>query len=128
PKDGETGEPITNAEGEETTRKFLKKYVVFNVEQIDGLDMSKFPAPQIEIKNRDERDSELDAAFARWPVPYREGGSSAYYDPSADRVQMPAFADFVTGIAGHKVRKGGHLDTVGAGVVIGAAAALTIGN
>ncbi|WP_137865100.1 MULTISPECIES: zincin-like metallopeptidase domain-containing protein [unclassified Sphingomonas] len=99
PKDGETGEPITNAEGEETTRKFLKKYVVFNVEQIDGLDMSKFPAPQIEIKNRDERDSELDAAFARWPVPYREGGSSAYYDPSADRVQMPAFADFVTGNA-----------------------------
>ncbi|MBL7471041.1 antirestriction protein, partial [Escherichia coli] len=47
----------------------------------------------------DERDSELDAAFARWPVPYREGGSSAYYDPSADRVQMPAFADFVTGNA-----------------------------
>lgn len=99
PKDGETGEPITNAEGEEATRKFLKKYVVFNVEQIDGLDMSKFPAPQIEIKNRDERDSELDAAFARWPVPYREGGSSAYYDPSADRIQMPAFADFVTGNA-----------------------------
>lgn len=99
PKDGETGEPITNAEGEEATRKFLKKYVVFNVEQIDGLDMSKFPAPQIEIKNRDERDSGLDAAFARWPVPYREGGSSAYYDPSADRIQMPAFADFVTGNA-----------------------------
>jgi len=99
PKDGETGEPITNAEGEEATRKFLKKYVVFNVEQIDGLDMSKFPAPQIQIKNRDDRDSELDAAFARWPVPYREGGSSAYYDPSADRIQMPAFADFVTGNA-----------------------------
>jgi len=99
PKDGETGEPITNAEGEEATRKFLKKYVVFNVEQIDGLDMSKFPAPQIAIKNRDERDSELDAAFARWPVPYGEGGSSAYYDPSADRIQMPAFADFVTGNA-----------------------------
>ncbi len=99
PKDGETGEPITDSEGEETTRHFLKKYVVFNVEQIDGLDMSRFPAPQIEIKNRDERDSELDAAFALWPVPYQEGGSSAYYDPRADRIQMPAFADFVTGNA-----------------------------
>jgi hypothetical protein len=99
PKDGETGEPITNAEGEETTRNFLKKYIVFNVEQIDGLDMGKFPAPQTEIRNRDARDSELDAAFARWPVPYREGGNSAYYDPSADRIQMPAFADFVTGNA-----------------------------
>lgn len=69
------------------------------LEQIDGLDMSKFPAPQIEIKNRDERDPELDAAFARWPVPYEEGGSSAFYDPRADRIQMPAFSDFVTGNA-----------------------------
>lgn len=99
PKDGETGEPVTDAKGEETTRHFLKKYIVFNVEQIDGLDMSKFPAPQIEIKNRDQRDDELDAAFALWPVPYQEGGSSAYYDPRADRIQMPAFADFVTGNA-----------------------------
>lgn len=32
PKDGETGEPVTDSEGEEVTRKFLKRYVVFNVE------------------------------------------------------------------------------------------------
>lgn len=99
PKDGETGEPVTNGEGEEATRKFLKRYVVFNVEQIDGLDMSKYPAPVIEIKNRDERDGELDEAFARWPVPYAEGGPSAFYDPVADRIQMPSFADFESGNA-----------------------------
>lgn len=99
PKDGETGEPITNSEGEETSRAYLKKYVVFNVEQIEGLDMSRFPAPQIEVKNRDQRDSELDAAFSCYPVPYSEGGSSAHYNPGADRIQMPAFADFVTGNA-----------------------------
>ncbi|HIQ19092.1 MAG TPA: DUF1738 domain-containing protein [Novosphingobium capsulatum] len=99
PKDGETGEPVTNAEGEEETRKFLKKYVVFNVEQIDGLDMSKYPVPRIEIKNRDQRDADLDAAFARWPVPYAESGSSAYYSPAADHIQMPAFADFESGNA-----------------------------
>lgn len=99
PKDGETGEPVTNAEGEEASRKFLKKYVVFNVEQIDGLDMSKYPVPRIEIKNRDQRDADLDAAFARWPVPYAEGGSSAYYSPAADHIQMPAFADFESGNA-----------------------------
>jgi antirestriction protein ArdC len=97
PKDGETGEPITDSE--ETSRAYLKRYVVFNVEQIDGLDMSKFPAPQIEIKNRDQRDPELDAAFARWPVPYREGGNSAYYHPVADSIAMPAFGDFVSGNA-----------------------------
>ncbi|HEX7951976.1 MAG TPA: zincin-like metallopeptidase domain-containing protein [Burkholderiales bacterium] len=99
PKDGETGEPITDSEGEEATRRFLKRYVVFNVEQIDGLDMGKFPTPQIAIKNRDHRDPELDAAFARWPVPYREGGNSAYYHPVADSITMPAFGDFVTGNA-----------------------------
>ena len=99
PKDGETGEPITDSEGEEATRRFLKKYVVFNVEQIDGLDMSKFPTPIVQIKNRDQRDPELDAAFARWPVPYREGGNSAYYHPVADSITMPAFGDFVTGNA-----------------------------
>jgi antirestriction protein ArdC len=99
PKDGETGEPVTNSEGEEASRKFLKKYVVFNVEQIDGLDMSKYPVARIEIKNRDQRDGELDAAFARWPVPYAEGGSSAYYNPAADHIQMPVFADFESGNA-----------------------------
>ena len=99
PKDGETGEPITDSEGEETSRAYLKRYVVFNVEQIDGLDMGKFPAPLVEIKNRDERDPDLDAAFARYPVPYREGGSSAYYHPVADSITMPAFGDFVSGNA-----------------------------
>lgn len=99
PKDGETGEPVTNSEGEEATRKFLKRYVVFNVEQVDGLDISKYPAPAVEMKNRDERDRELEDAFARWPVPYVEGGPSAFYDPAADRIQIPAFGDFESGNA-----------------------------
>lgn len=49
------------------------------------------------MENCDERDRELDDAFARWPVPYAEGGPSAYYDPAADRIQMPAFGDFESG-------------------------------
>jgi antirestriction protein ArdC len=61
--------------------------------------MSKYLVPRIEIKNRDQRDADLDVAFARWPVPYAEGGSSAYYDPAVDRIQMPAFADFESGNA-----------------------------
>ena len=69
------------------------------LEQIDGLDMTKYPVPIVEIKNRDQRDPELDAAFARYPVPYAEGGSSAFYRQSEDRIQMPAFGDFVSGNA-----------------------------
>jgi antirestriction protein ArdC len=70
---------------------------VFNAEQIDGLDMARFPAPQADIKNRDQRDPELDAAFARWPVPYRESGNSAHYNPDSDSIAMPAFSDFISG-------------------------------
>lgn len=99
PKEGEADQRQSDDEGEERTRHFLKKYVVFNVEQIDDLDMAKFPAPVVEMKNRDQRDPELDAAFARYPVPYREGGGSAYYHPVADTIAMPAFADFVSGNA-----------------------------
>ncbi|WP_226998728.1 zincin-like metallopeptidase domain-containing protein [Tardibacter chloracetimidivorans] len=61
--------------------------------------MAKYPVPVVEIKNRDERDPDLDAAFARYPVPYSEGGSSAFYRQSEDRIQMPAFGDFVSGNA-----------------------------
>lgn len=84
------------------------------LEQIDSLDMSKFPTPLVEIKNRDQRDPDLDSAFARWPVPYREGGNSAYYHPVADSITMPAFADFESGNAfyatlGHEcVHSAGH--------------------
>src|SRR3546814_10271830 len=70
--------PAEGEDGEDRARHYLKRYIVFNVEQIDGLDMTKYPAPQVEIKNRDDRDPELDAAFSRYPVPYRERGNSAY--------------------------------------------------
>lgn len=99
PKDGEADERPAEGEGEDRARHYLKRYIVFNVEQIDDLDMSRYPTPQIDIKNRDDRDPELDAAFSRWPVPYRESGNSAYYHPVADSITMPAFAEFVSGNA-----------------------------
>ena len=99
PKDDEADQRQSDDESEDRTRHYLKKYVVFNVEQIDGLDMAKYPVPVVEIKNRDQRDPELDASFARYPVPYAEGGSSAFYQPREDRIQMPAFGDFVSGNA-----------------------------
>lgn len=116
PKDDDTDQRQSGDDDEESSRSYLKKYVVFNVEQIDGLDMGKYPAPSIEIRNRDERDSELDAAFALYPVPYSEGGTSAFYNSVSDRIQMPAFADFVSGnaffatLAHEAVHSTGHRD------------------
>ncbi|WP_242122267.1 ArdC family protein [Sphingomonas lacusdianchii] len=77
---------------------FLKRYTVFNAEQIDGIE-AKYPAPApiITATNPDERDAELDALFSRVPVTVHHRGSQPYYTPSDDHVVMPKFADFHTG-------------------------------
>ncbi|KAK0361194.1 hypothetical protein LTR94_024319 [Friedmanniomyces endolithicus] len=77
--------------------RFLKRYTVFNAEQIDGIE-AKYPAPApiITATNPDERDAELDALFARVPVTLKHFGSQPYYQPSGDHVVMPQFADFHT--------------------------------
>jgi antirestriction protein ArdC len=76
---------------------FLKRYTVFNAEQIDGIE-AKYPAPApiIAATNLDERDAELDALFGRVPVTLKHHGSQPYYQPSSDHVVMPEFADFHT--------------------------------
>lgn len=96
---GEAEQEREGDEGEDRARSYLKKYVVFNLEQIDGLDMSQYPVPVVEVKNRDERDVELDAAFTRYGVPYTEGGNEAYYMPATDNIRMPSFAAFISGNA-----------------------------
>jgi antirestriction protein ArdC len=96
---GEAEQEREGEEGEDRARSYLKKYVVFNMEQIDGLDMSQYPPPVVEVRNRDERDVELDAAFTRYGVPYTEGGNEAYYMPATDNIRMPSFAAFISGNA-----------------------------
>jgi antirestriction protein ArdC len=86
--------------GEDGKRQvaFLKRYTVFNAEQIDGIE-AKYLAPLsvITATNPDARDAELDTLFSRVPVTVRHHGSQPYYQPSGDHVVMPEFADFHTG-------------------------------
>ena len=88
-----------NNAGEEVKRgiPFLKRYTVFNAEQIEGIE-GKYPAPApiITATNPDERDAELDALFSRVPVTLKHHGSQPYYQPSGDHVVMPEFSDFHT--------------------------------
>lgn len=76
---------------------FLKRYTVFNAEQIDGID-AKYPtpAPIITATNPDKRDAKLDALFGRVPVTLKHHGSQPYYQPSSDHVVMPEYTDFHT--------------------------------
>ena len=76
---------------------FLKRYTVFNAEQIDGIEANyPAPAPIITATNPDDRDAELDALFGRVPVTLTHYGSQPYYQPSGDHVVMPEYPDFHT--------------------------------
>ncbi|HBV11696.1 MAG TPA: antirestriction protein [Brevundimonas sp.] len=100
--DGKGGEQSGTQGGEaggEGKRQvaFLKRYTVFNAEQIDGIEKQyPTPAPIITATNPDDRDAELDALFGQVPVPVRHHGSQPYYQPGSDHVVMPHFADFHT--------------------------------
>ncbi|GAA5063585.1 zincin-like metallopeptidase domain-containing protein [Erythrobacter westpacificensis] len=75
---------------------FLKRYTVFNAEQVEGVE-GKYPPPPAIINNPDSRDDELEAMFGRIEADLRHGGSSAFYHIRDDYIQMPAFEAFHTG-------------------------------
>jgi antirestriction protein ArdC len=72
---------------------FLKSYSVFNAEQIDGLPDRYYAqaGPTLEPIVRIER---AERFFTHTGADIRDGGGIAYYSPSADFVQMPAFDSF----------------------------------
>src|SRR3546814_11445398 len=69
---------------------FLKRYTVFNADQVEGLD-GKYPAPAPIITNPETREVELAVKFSRIDATVRIGGSQAYYHPRDDYIQSPAF-------------------------------------
>ena len=83
------------ATGEETERAipFLKGYIVFNADQIDGLpDSYRTPAPA--LPSGIERIERAEAFTARTGAIIRHGGPKAYYNTGTDSVQMPPLQAF----------------------------------
>lgn len=85
----------TDEHGGEVERDipFLKAYSVFNVEQIEGLPEHFYhrPTPILDPVERIER---ADRFFANTGSVVRHGGSTAFYSPSSDHIQMPIFESF----------------------------------
>lgn len=82
----------TAADENAKARRILRGYVVFNLAQIDGLDLAAYGAPLSTPLASDE----LGARFAKVPATIRFGGPHAFYAPSTDHVQLPprsAFSD-----------------------------------
>lgn len=72
---------------------FMKGYIVFNVQQIEGLPAHFYAtaAPQIDPV---QRIGAADLFFANTGADIRHGGNQAYYAAGADHVQMPPFESF----------------------------------
>lgn len=100
-------DPRTGEERERTVR-FLRAYTVFNADQIDGLPARFYasdeaPAP----RSASEHQGAIDRFFAAIPAIVHHGGDRAYFDPHADRIQLPhpvAFrsADFYASVRAHE--------------------------
>lgn len=74
---------------EDRLRCFARCYHVFNARQVDGY------IPQVaEQLPESERIENADRFFASLPAVVKHGGDRAFYSPTGDFIQMPAFAQF----------------------------------
>lgn len=89
------GAPSLLGMSAEKTIRFLRSYVVFNADEIDGLPTYYHPrevppTPQL-LSDRQDR---IDAFFDAVPAKVRHGGDRAFFHPTFDYIQMPHVGSF----------------------------------
>jgi antirestriction protein ArdC len=97
-KKGEKGTKIvfwsqaksTNPEGEEKAYAFAKAYFVFNVSQVEGIDI----IPSGDTISDNARNESCDKRIAATGANIVHGGDTACYIPSADVIRMPELGVF----------------------------------
>jgi antirestriction protein ArdC len=87
----DTGSPTRGVEPEALPARrrggaFLKRYTVFNLAQIDGLE-ERYPAP--EPLAEPARIDRAERFFATVGADIRHGGTQAFYHPATDTVRLP---------------------------------------
>lgn len=87
----------SDTEADHGTRKripILRYYNVFNVEQCEGLSLPPLHVPAPLTENQRIERADLLAKAMPDPPTVREGGSSAWYKPADDLVQIPPIKSF----------------------------------
>ncbi|MGN8000971.1 ArdC family protein [Sphingomonas sp. 22176] len=85
--------------GETTAQliRFLRSYLVYNADEIDGLPAWYYPRPVAPTPTLlSLRQEAIDAFFEQIPSVVRYGGSQAYFSPLSDHIQMPRLAHFTS--------------------------------
>jgi antirestriction protein ArdC len=84
-----------NGDEVEKTLRFLKRFAVFNVDQIDGLPDKYYATPdELVPLSEDERIDRVDQFFKNTGASIQHGGASAFYSPTHDFINMPPFERF----------------------------------
>lgn len=104
--------------GKESSRliRFMRHYLVFNAEQIEGLGPHFYPATEPVVAEPSTRQAAIDAFFAAIPADIRYGGDKAFFSPSHDFIQVPrpsAFKSqdhFASTLAHESCHWSGHTD------------------
>lgn len=79
------------------TIRFLRSYIVFSADQIDGLPAHFYPSPVTALPpTPSEHQAGIDAFFATLPLDVRHGGDNAFFNRAFDYIQMPPAAAFRT--------------------------------
>ena len=91
------GPTLTGEDGGSRVIRFMRSYLVYNCDQIEGLP-ARFHPDLIEMTppSPSEHQAAIDAFFAPIPIELRQGGSRAFYSPGGDYVQMPPKAAFIS--------------------------------
>jgi antirestriction protein ArdC len=78
--------------------RFLRHYIVFNADQIDGLPAYFYTPENKEdaAASPSERQNAIDSFFAAIPADVRHGGDQAYFTPTFDYIQLPSRSAFRT--------------------------------
>lgn len=88
--------PVTGAEKERSIR-FLRHYIVFNADQIDGLPAYFYPSVEEPAPiDPSVHQGAIDRFFGAIPAEVRHGGDQAYFSPTFDHIQMPCPRSFRT--------------------------------
>jgi len=81
-------------EDEESYGRVLKRYIVFNVAQCDGLPEKLAAPPLLESRHRDGRDPTIEEFFTSIGVQIIKGNAAPGYSVKTDTVALPPFETF----------------------------------
>src|SRR3546814_19595056 len=76
--------------------RFLRHYIVFNADQIDGLPAYFYAAAPETPAAPSDHQAELDAFFPDIPADVRHGGNEAYSTPTLAYLQIPTRPAFTS--------------------------------